>query len=381
MKIIIAVDSFKESLTAPQACAAIKRGFAQILPHAHYVCIPMADGGEGTTTALVDACGGEWISICVSDPLGRPIKAQYGVLPNGTAVIEMAMAAGLHLLAPDERNPIKTTTYGVGEMIADAIQRGFKKIILGIGGSATNDGGAGMLQALGFRLLNRAGNELEKGGAALRDLALIGVSNQQPTLADCEIVVACDVINPLCGNTGASLVFGKQKGATPDMAQTLDIALNHFADVVATHTGTDLRNNAGSGAAGGLGFGLRALLNAQLRSGIDIVLEASNLSHHIETADLVITGEGCMDGQTAFGKVPLGVLNVAQQHRVPVVGISGSVLEVEKLYKLGFTAVFPSIDCVATLPEILANAERNVERTARNIAAIWTTQSRHFQAA
>lgn len=371
MKIVIAVDSFKESLTAPQACAAIQRGFAQIMPNVHYVSVPMADGGEGTTAALVAACGGEWVSVRVSDPLGRPINAQYGVLPNGTAVMEMAEAAGLHLLTPAERNPMKTSTYGVGEMIAHALQRGVRQIILGIGGSATNDGGAGMAQALGFRLLDKTGQDLARGGAALRDLATIDVSGSLKAWADCEIVVACDVVNPLCGEKGASAVFGKQKGATPDMIRELDMALMRFADVVATQIGNDFRDNAGSGAAGGLGFGLRALLGAELRSGIDIVLEATELSRHIQQADLVITGEGCMDGQTAFGKVPLGVLTVAKTHGVPVIGISGSVADVEKLYELGFAAVFPSIDCVATLPEILAHAERNVERTARNIAAVW----------
>lgn len=376
MKIVIAVDSFKESLTALQACAAIQRGFAHMIPHANYVSVPMADGGEGTTAALVAACGGKWVSVCVSDPLGRPINAKYGVLPNGTAVMEMAEAAGLHLLMSAERNPMKTSTYGVGEMIAHALQHGIRQIILGIGGSATNDGGAGMAQALGFRLLDKAGQDLALGGAALRNLATIDVSGSLKALADCEIVVACDVVNPLCGEKGASAVFGKQKGATTEMIRELDMALTRFADVVATHTGNDFRDNAGSGAAGGLGFCLRTLLGAELRSGIDIVLEATELSRHIQYADLVITGEGCMDGQTAFGKVPLGVLTVAQKHGVPVIGISGSVAEVEKLYELGFAAVFPSIDCVATLSEILANAERNVERTARNIAAVWVSSNK-----
>ncbi len=371
MKIVIAADSFKESLTAPQACNAIQRGFSQIMPNAHYVSVPMADGGEGTAAALVSACGGEWVSVRVSDPLGRPVEAKYGVLPNGTAVMEMAEAAGLHLLTPAERNPMKTSTYGVGEMIADALQRGIRKIILGIGGSATNDGGAGMAQALGFRLLDKAGRDLPRGGAALRYLAAINVSGSLKALEDCEIVAACDVINPLCGDTGASAVFGKQKGATIQMIRELDTALTNFADVVAAQNGNDFRDDAGSGAAGGLGFGLRALLGAELRSGIEIVLEATDLSHHIQNADLVITGEGCMDGQTAFGKVPLGVLTVAKNYGVPVVGIAGSVAEVEQLYEMGFAVVFPSIDKVAPLPEILTNAERNVERTARNIAAMW----------
>lgn len=370
MKIIIAADSFKESLSAPQACAAIQRGFQTIVPMADYLTIPMADGGEGTAAALVSACGGEWVQVRVSDPLGRQVLAKYGILPNGTAVMEMAEAAGLHLLTPAERNPMKTSTYGVGEMIADALSRGVQRIILGIGGSATNDGGAGMAQALGFRLLDKTGRDLPRGGAALRYLAAVDSSGSLKTLQDCTIVAACDVVNPLCGETGASAVFGKQKGANIQMIRELDGALSNFADILA-RGGTDFRDEAGSGAAGGLGFGLRTLLGAQLRSGIEIVLEATDLSNKMAGADLVITGEGCMDGQTAFGKVPMGVLEVAKAHGVPVVGIAGSVLDVETLYGMGFAAVFPSIDRVASLPDILANAEENVARTARNVAAMW----------
>ncbi len=370
VKIVIATDSFKESLTAPQACAAIQRGFAKIAPNVQYVQVPMADGGEGTAAALVSACGGEWVNVRVSDPLGRQVLAKYGVLPNGTAVMEMAEAAGLHLLTLAERNLMKTSTYGVGEMIADALGRGIKRIILGIGGSATNDGGAGMAQALGFRLLDKAGRDLPRGGAALRYLAAVNMSSSLYELDGCEIVVACDVVNPLCGDSGASAVFGKQKGANTQMIRELDTALTNFADVLARN-GTDFRDEAGSGAAGGLGFGLRALLGAQLRSGIDIVLEITELANKISGADLVITGEGCMDGQTTFGKVPLGVLRVAQEYGVPVVGLAGSVADVDELYALGFAAVFPSIDRVASLPDVLANAEQNVERTARAIAAIW----------
>lgn len=370
MKIVIAADSFKESLSAHQACTAIQRGFMQILPHADCVCVPMADGGEGTTDALIAACGGEKVSVRVSDPLGRPINAQYGILPNGTAVMEMAQAAGLHLLTPAERNPMKTSTYGVGEMIADALNRGVQHIILGIGGSATNDGGAGMAQALGFRLRDKMGRDLPRGGGALRYLAAVDDSGSLKNTLNCKIEVACDVVNPLCGDTGASAIFGKQKGATPDMIRDLDKALNHFADILA-QSGNDYRHSAGSGAAGGLGFGLRTFLGAELRSGIDIVLNATQLSQKIATADLVITGEGSMDGQTALGKVPSGVVRVALQHGVPVVGISGSVADAEQLYALGFAAVFPSIDRVATLPEILRDAERNLTRTARNIAAMW----------
>ena len=372
MKIIIAPDSFKESLTAAQAAAAIQRGFAQILPQADYVCVPMADGGEGTAAALVAACGGTWASTTVSDPLGRPVNARYGLLSDGTAVMEMAEASGLHLLQPQERNPLYTSSYGTGQMLADALARGVTQVILGIGGSATNDGGAGMAQALGIRLLNEQGQELPRGGAALADLAQIDTSGCLKTLAGMRITVACDVTNPLTGAHGASTIFGPQKGATPAMVAQLDAALNHFADVLVTAGLPDTRQQAGSGAAGGLGFGLRTLLGAQLQPGIEQVIAATALADKIAGADLVITGEGRMDGQTAFGKVPLGVLHTARQHGVPVIGLAGSVGDdVHTLHAHGFSAIFPTVAAAATLNDVLAAAEANLERTARQVAAVW----------
>ena len=379
MKIVIAPDSFKESLTAAQAAAAIRRGFAQVWPQADYVCVPMADGGEGTAAALVAACGGQWAEATVDDPLGRSVNARYGVLPDGSAVMEMAEASGLHLLAPSERNPLYTSSYGTGQLLAAALARGARQIILGIGGSATNDGGAGMAQSLGIRLLDAQGQDLPRGGGALAQLARIDTSGSLPALAAAHIRVACDVTNPLTGTHGASAVFGPQKGATPAMVAQLDAALSHFADVLATAGLPDVRQQAGSGAAGGLGFGLRAFLAAELQPGIEHIMAATALSDKIAGADLVITGEGRMDGQTAFGKVPLGVLRAAQQHGVPVIALAGSVgSDVHTLYAHGFSAIFPTVAAAAPLAEVLAAAEANLERTARQVAAVWQLgQNRH----
>ncbi len=372
MKIVIAPDSFKESLTAPQAATAIRRGFAEVFPEADYVCVPMADGGEGTTEALVAARDGRWVETVVQDPLGQPVSARYGLLPDGTAVMEMAAASGLHWVAPHERNPLLTSSYGTGQMMADALSRGVRHILLGIGGSATNDGGAGMAQALGIRLLDQEGRPLPPGGGALSRLAAVDDSGRLPQLADCRITVACDVNNPLCGSQGASAVFGPQKGATPDQVAQLDQALAHYADVLHAHGLPDCRDEAGSGAAGGLGFGLRALLGAQLQRGVDWVLAASDLAARLEGADLVITGEGRMDGQTAFGKVPLGVLQLARERGIPVIGLAGSIGEgVDDLLAQGFTAILPTVPRAATLAEVLAEAESNLSRTARQVAALW----------
>lgn len=372
MKIVIAPDSFKESLSAKQAAEAIRRGFAAVFPQAAYVCVPMADGGEGTAAAVVASAGGEWVPVAVDGPLGAAVTARYGLLPDGTAVMEMAEASGLHLVPPAERNPLLTSTYGTGQMMADALRRGVRRIMLGIGGSATNDGGAGMLQALGFRLLDQSGAELPRGGAALAGLAAIDCSVALPELADCRIVAACDVDNPLCGDLGASAVFGPQKGADAAQVRRLDAALAHYADVLAASGLPDCRAEAGSGAAGGLGFGLRTVLAAELRRGVDWMVAATGLAEQLAGADLVITGEGRMDGQTAFGKVPLGVLAAAQAQGVPVIALAGSVgPDVGELAAHGFCAVFPSVARAADLAEVLAEAEAQLERTAREVAAVW----------
>lgn len=369
MKIVIAPDSFKESLSAEQAAQAIARGFAHVFPDAQYVCVPVADGGEGTVAALLAAREGQWMRAVVEDPLGRPVTVRYGLLPDGTAVMEMAEASGLHLLKAQERNPLHTSTYGTGQMIAAVIGQGAKRIIIGIGGSATNDGGAGMAQALGFRLLDKNGNELPRGGQALATLARI----EAPPALPVAVTVACDVSNPLCGERGASAVFGPQKGATAEMVAELDAALAHFADILEKQGYAEKARHApGSGAAGGLGYGLRTLLDARLMPGVDMVLEAAQLAGKIHEADLVITGEGKMDGQTAFGKVPLGVLELARRHDIPVIAIAGSVgADIGNLHEHGFTAIFPSIARVAPLADVLASGAENLERTARQVAAVW----------
>lgn len=370
MKIVLAPDSFKESMTAVQAAEAMKRGFAKVFPDAEYVCVPMADGGEGTAQTLVSALSGEWVHLSVQDPLGRPVEARYGVLPGGRAVIEMAEAAGIHLVSADERNPLLTSTFGVGQMVRDAVGRGIRYIILGLGGSATNDGGAGLLQALGFRLLRADGSELPPGGAALAELAAV-LPPADDGLAGCVFEAACDVRNPLCGPEGASAVFGPQKGATPERVAVLDQALAHYADVLAQGGWPDSREQAGSGAAGGLGFALRTVLGAKLKPGIDMVVQTVGLVETLHGADLAVTGEGRMDGQTAFGKVPSGVLAAASQQNVPVVAIAGGLGEgAGSLNALGFRAVFPSVAAPQSLADVLAAGEQNVERTAEQIARL-----------
>ena len=370
MNILIALDSFKESLSAADACAAVARGFRAIDPKADCHCLPMADGGEGTTAALVAARGGDWQTVTVQDPLGRPVTARYGRLPDGSAVMEMAEAAGLHYLAPGERNPRITSTYGVGEMLRHALDGGCTHIILGIGGSATNDGGAGMLQALGVRLLDADGGELPPGGAALARLARADFSGLHPALANTTLEIACDVTNPLCGANGASAIFGPQKGADAATVAVLDAALAHYAAVLSASGLPDCREQPGAGAAGGLGYAL-ALLGARLTSGIDLVMQAAGVDAALANADLVITGEGRIDGQTRLGKVPLGVLRRAQKHNVPVIALAGVLgAGAETLTDAGFAAIFPSIAALAPLEETLAKGGENLERTARQIAAV-----------
>lgn len=375
MKIVIAPDSFKESLTAKQAAQAIKDGFTQIFTDAECICVPLADGGEGTTETLIDACGGHLYHVEVIGPLGKPCKAKYGILDNGSAIIEMAEAAGLHLLSEDQRDPRITTTFGVGELILDALDKGIKHILLGIGGSATNDGGAGMLQALGVKLLDKNGNALAFGGNALANLHHIDISKLDSRLTDCRIEVICDVDNPLLGKQGASAIYGPQKGATPEIIDELDNALAHFADTVKLLGFNDCRKMAGAGAAGGLGYALKTFLAATMRSGIDSVIEITNLTDKIQGADLIITGEGRMDEQTRFGKVPWGVLQCAHQQQIPVIGLAGCLgKDANSLTEnkdMAFVAIFPIIDTLKPLKQTLESGYDNLYRTARNVAAIW----------
>ena len=371
MKIVIAPDSWKESLSALDVARAIEDGFREIFPTAEYVCLPVADGGEGTVEAMVAASGGRIINMTVRGPLGEPVAAFYGLSGDGKrAIIEMAAASGLERVPPASRNPRITTSWGTGELIRHALDYGVEHIIIGIGGSATNDGGAGMLQALGVRLLDRRGVSLQQGGAALAELARIDASGIDPRLAACRVEVACDVTNPLTGPDGASAVFGPQKGATPEMVQELDRALAHFATLIFRDLNKSVSTLAGGGAAGGMGAALWAFCGGVLRPGCEIVTEALNLDALVADASLVITGEGRIDSQTIHGKVPVGVARVAKRYGLPVIGIAGSLTrDVGVVHHHGIDAVFSVLYRICTLEEAMNGAAANIRLTARNIAA------------
>ena len=366
MKAVVAIDSFKGSLSSLEAGEAAAAGVRRAIPGAECVVRPLADGGEGTVEALVGGMGGEFRDVAVTGPDGRSVTARYGLLPGGVAVMEMAQAAGLTLVSGEWRNPLLTTTFGVGEMILDAAAQGATRVVMGIGGSATNDCGAGMLQALGFRLLDAAGNDLPRGGAALADLARSAPPSSPSNLSNLSnfsnlsFRIACDVTNPLCGPDGASAVFGPQKGATPDMVRRLDSALAHFAEV----SGGDAAV-PGAGAAGGLGYAFRTFLGAELTPGVDLVLRETRLEDDIRDADVVVTGEGRLDGQTAMGKAPIGVARLAKRHGVRVVAFAGCLGDgVEALNAAGMDAFFPILRRVVTLDEAL---DRNA--AAENLSA------------
>ncbi len=373
MKIVIAPDSFKESLSALEVAEAVEKGFKQVLPQANYVKIPMADGGEGTVQSLVDATDGEIILKKVTGPLGEPVEAFFGILgTKKTAVIEMAAASGLHLVPPAKRNPLMTTTKGTGELISAALDYGVNHIIIGIGGSATNDGGAGMAKALGAQLLDAEGNEILAGGGALGNLAFINLATLDSRLQHVKIEVACDVDNPLTGERGASAIFGPQKGATPEMVALLDQNLRHYAAVLERDLGQKIDDVPGAGAAGGLGAGLLAFLQAELKRGVDIVIEATSLLEAVRDADVVITGEGKIDGQTIYGKTPIGVAKAAKKYGVPVIGIAGNVgADSQVVYEHGIDALFSIVPGVTTLENAFANASEYVERAAKNVAAVF----------
>ena len=372
MKIVIAPDSYKESLSALEVAQAVEAGFRQVFPDADYVLVPVADGGEGTVDAMVAATGGRKETVTVSGPLGEPVEAFYGLTGDGdTAVIEMAAASGLALVPPDRRNPLLTSSRGTGELIRAALDAGARRFILGIGGSATNDGGAGMVQALGARLLDLEGRELDGSGGDLARLERIDVSALDPRLAECRIEVACDVDNPLTGARGASAVFGPQKGATPEMVQALDANLARLARIVGRDLGVAVDTVPGAGAAGGMGAAMLAFFGATLKPGIEIVTAAVDLDDHVRDADLVITGEGRIDFQTVHGKTPIGVARVAKRHGKPVIGIAGSLgAEVGVVHAHGIDAVFSVLGKPCTLDEALRDAAANVELTARNVAAV-----------
>src|SRR6266571_3115105 len=364
MRIIIAPQSLKGSLTAAEAGQAIATGVETVYPEAEINIVPIADGGEGTVQALVDATGGEIVQQTVTGPLGEPVTAFFGLLGDGrTAALEMAAAAGLPLVPPDKRDPRITTTYGVGELIRAALDRGSRRFIIGIGGSATNDGGAGMAQALGASLLTDEAREIARGGAALATLARISTEKIDPRIQECSVEVASDVNNPLCGPTGASAVYGPQKGATPEMVTELDAALAHYASIIERDLGLAVKDVPGAGAAGGLGAGLMTFLHATLRPGAQIVLEAVHLEERLRTADLVITAEGQIDAQTAYGKSVGAVAALAKRYGLPVVALAGSLGEnYQTVYTLG-------VDAVAVLPSgpmVLAYAMEHAAGLAKD---------------
>lgn len=371
MKIVIAPDSYKESLSALDVAIQIEAGFKEILPDAQYIKVPVADGGEGTVEAMVAATGGRIITQVVTGPLGECVRAFFGLSGDGhTAIIEMAAASGLSLVPPALRNPMKTTSYGTGELILAALDHGARHIILGIGGSATVDGGAGMLQALGARLLNQEGRPLSFGGASLAQLTQIDLSTLDPRIAECKFEVACDVDNPLTGETGAAAIFGPQKGATPEMVRLLDDALSHYAAQISLHLDIQVADAKGAGAAGGMGAAALAFLNASLRPGVEIVLESVSFAALLQNADLVITGEGRMDSQTIHGKTPMGVAQMAKVFDIPVIAIAGCLsTDVGVVHQHGIEAVFSILPRAVSIEEALIHAADNVRQCARNIAA------------
>ncbi|PRL47797.1 Glycerate 2-kinase [Haemophilus influenzae] len=369
---MIAPDSFKESLTALEVATAIETGFKRVFPDADYVKLPMADGGEGTVQSLVDATQGKLIECEVTAPLGDKVKSFFGLSGDGkTAIIEMAAASGLHLVPPEKRNPLLTTSYGTGELIKLALDLGVESFILGIGGSATNDGGVGMLQALGMQCLDSQDKPIGFGGAELANIVKIDVQQLDPRLQQVHIEVACDVNNPLCGECGASAIFGPQKGATPEMVKQLDAALSHFAEIAERDCGKQIRDQAGAGAAGGMGGGLLLLPSVQLKAGIQIVLDRLHLIDYVKDADVVITGEGRIDAQSIMGKTPIGVARTAKQFNKPVIAIAGCLREdYDVVFDHGIDAVFPIIHQLSDLSDILKQGEQNLISTAQNVARV-----------
>jgi glycerate 2-kinase len=374
MKIVIAPDSFKESMTAAEVCAAVEAGFRKVFGEVEYVHVPVGDGGEGTVQSVVDATDGRIVEVQATGPLGKKVDAFYGITGDGkTALIEMAAASGLHLVPRESRNPLVTTTRGTGELILDALDKKVERIVLGLGGSATNDGGAGMASALGVKFLDVNGEELRPGGEALSELLTIDVSEMDPRLKSVKVDVACDVTNPLTGPLGASAVFGPQKGATPDMVGILDKSLKRYAEVVERVLFIPVDELPGAGAAGGLGAGVVAFLDGKLQSGIDLVLDVIGFEEAVRDAALVITGEGRIDSQTVHGKAPVGVAKRAKSVAadVPVIAIAGSIgPDYEAVFEHGIDAVFSVVNGVVTLEEALANGAVNVEKTAENMARL-----------
>ncbi len=371
MRLVVAIDSFKGSLTSLQAGNAVKDAALKLDNTSEVFVRTLADGGEGTVDALFNGLGGKIIEISVSGPLLKPVNAKYCILQDdSTAVIEMASAAGITLLSSEERNPLLTTTYGVGEMIKDAVKRGCRHFIVGIGGSATNDGGFGMLNALGFEFLDKSGENIPLGAKGLEHLHSISTENVIAELKECTFRIACDVTNPLCGGNGCSAVFGPQKGATPEMVEKMDGWLKNYATIAKTVSSKADLNYPGVGAAGGLGFAFLTFTNATLESGVNIILDETNLEEYIKNADLVVTGEGRLDSQTVMGKAPIGVAKLAKKYGKKVIAFSGCVTEdAEVCNDHGIDAFFPIMRTVVTLEEALNtdNAYKNLSSTAYQV--------------
>lgn len=365
---VIAIDSFKGSLTTFSAGEAVKEAICELYKNAETIISPIADGGEGTVEAIVSANKGEFVGVDVCNPLGKKIKAYYGYVPSTkTAIIEMSAAAGITLISESERNPMNTTTFGVGEMILDAISKGCRKFVIGIGGSATNDGGVGMLQALGFEFLDKNGKQVLLGAKGLKDIAIIKTENVVKELNECYFCVACDVKNVLCGDNGCSAIYGPQKGATSEMIKDMDLWLENYANLTKKVVPTSDANIPGTGAAGGMGFALLSYLDAKLESGIELVMRETGLEKHIKDADMVITGEGRLDGQSYMGKAPIGVAKLAKKYNKPVIAFSGCVTDDAVVCnEHGIDAFFPIVRKPCTLEDAMNidNAYKNLKDTA-----------------
>lgn len=371
-KYVVAPDSFKESMTAKEVCDAMEKGIKEADSAAEVIKVPMADGGEGTVDSLVDATQGQRVIVEVTGPLGNKISAYYGILGNGTtAVIEMAKASGLEIVEKKKRNPMITTTFGTGELIRDALDHNVKEIIIGLGGSSTNDGGSGMAQALGAKLLDQNNHQIPFGGGNLDKLDKIDISNLDSRLQDVKIILASDVTNPLIGKDGASRVFGPQKGATPEMVEKLENNLQHYAKIVKRDLNKEVALVSGAGAAGGLGAGLIAFTTCEMRRGVDLAIEVTKLEEKIRDADYVFTGEGGTDFQTKFGKTPYGVAKLSKKYHKPVISLAGYLGEgIDSLYSEGFTAIFGIIPGACDLSTALKNGPSNVARTTENIVRL-----------
>ena len=371
-KYVVAPDSFKESMTAKEVCDAMEKGIKKADSAAEVIKVPMADGGEGTVDSLVDATNGQRVIVEVTGPLGNKISAYYGILGNGTtAVIEMAKASGLEIVEKKKRNPMITTTFGTGELIRDALDHNVKEIIIGLGGSSTNDGGSGMAQALGAKLLDQNNNQISFGGGNLDKLDKIDISDLDSRLQDVKIILASDVTNPLIGKDGASRVFGPQKGATPEMVEKLENNLQHYAKIIKRDLNKDVASVSGAGAAGGLGAGLMAFTTCEMSRGVDLAIEVTKLEEKVKSADYVFTGEGGTDFQTKFGKTPYGVAKLGKKYHKPVISLAGYLGEgIDSLYSEGFTAIFGIIPGACDLSTALKNGPSNVARTTENIVRL-----------